>query len=76
MFYNDRDYARLQNLSAAVPQGRDGSGLGGTLAPQHSYLQSTQLVSGEETATWDGFYVTHTQEEDVVLLDWLPVLIC
>ncbi len=61
-------------LSVAVLQGFDGSGLGGASAPQNNCSQSTQPISGEETATWDGCYGTGTQKEDVASQDWLPVL--
>jgi len=43
-------------------------------ALQHSCLQSTQPISGEETATWDGCYGTRTQQVDVASPDWQPVL--
>ncbi len=52
-------------LSAAVLQVCDGSGLGGTLSSSACCLQSTQPISGEETATWDDFNSIHSQQEDV-----------
>ncbi len=65
-------------LSAAVLQGRDGSGLDGTLSSSawlfaiHSSLfLGKKLQHGMQ----HGFDSIHTQEEDVVLQDWQPVLI-
>ncbi len=45
------------------------------IAILHSYLQSTQPISVEETATaWgDGCYDTRTQQEDAASLDQQPV---